>query len=170
MLQLLNVNGWTMTVPINCSPSSTQQHSPSRLASAGIISRRSVAFASVAAIGWAWTAPSLSLQPAVSSAEPERESDTETLSNIPPELSGECPTPKNCRKPRIQRPKSRKAESCTSNCLTTCIYGGDGLPGQGLLLSRGPTVVFKDGFRSRRYCLVECSDICNLIKDEDYGP
>jgi hypothetical protein len=26
-------------------------------------------------------------------------------------------------------------------------------------------VVFKQGFRSRYYCLTECSDICNLIKD-----
>jgi len=31
--------------------------------------------------------------------------------------------------------------------------------------ARRPLVVFKDTFRSRQYCLVECSDICNLLKD-----
>ncbi|KAK4269623.1 hypothetical protein QN277_022755 [Acacia crassicarpa] len=33
----------------------------------------------------------------------------ETLSNIPQTLSGECPSPDDYRKPKIQRPKSRKA-------------------------------------------------------------
>ncbi|RVW59299.1 hypothetical protein CK203_101690 [Vitis vinifera] len=72
----------------------------------------------------------------------------ETLSNIPQTLSGECPSVQDCKKARIQRPKSRKAESCTIK----------------------PLVVFKQGFRSRQYCLVECSDICNLIGDGDDGP
>ncbi|XP_058113406.1 uncharacterized protein LOC131256556 isoform X1 [Magnolia sinica] len=71
---------------------------------------------------------------------------------------------------RIQRPKSRKAESCTVKCVTTCIRGGAGSPGEGPLNARRPLVVFKEGFRSRQYCLVECSDICNLIKDGDDGP
>lgn len=57
----------------------------------------------------------------------------ETLSNIPQELSGECASGNDCRKPRIQRPKSRKAESCTIKCVTTCIQGGDGSPGEGPL-------------------------------------
>ncbi|KAK6263831.1 hypothetical protein SCA6_019265 [Theobroma cacao] len=96
--------------------------------------------------------------------------DSETLSNIPQTLSGECASSKDCKKPRIQRPKSRKAESCTTKCLATCIRGGVGSPGEGPLNIRRPLVVFKEGFRSRKYCLVECSDICNLIGDEDYGP
>ncbi|XP_021297055.1 uncharacterized protein LOC110426207 [Herrania umbratica] len=96
--------------------------------------------------------------------------DSETLFNIPQTLSGECASSKDCKKPRIQRPKSRKAESCTTKCLTTCIRGGEGSPGEGPLNIRRPLVVFKEGFRSRKYCLVECSDICNLIGDEDYGP
>ncbi|XP_058113408.1 uncharacterized protein LOC131256556 isoform X3 [Magnolia sinica] len=91
--------------------------------------------------------------------------DTETLSNIPQTLSGEDGKPA-----RIQRPKSRKAESCTVKCVTTCIRGGAGSPGEGPLNARRPLVVFKEGFRSRQYCLVECSDICNLIKDGDDGP
>ncbi|XVF23251.1 hypothetical protein REPUB_Repub13aG0020400 [Reevesia pubescens] len=77
--------------------------------------------------------------------------DSETLSNIPQTLSGECASAKDCKKPRIQRPKSRKAESCTIKCVTTCIRGGDGSPGEGPLNIRRPLVVFKEGFRSRKY-------------------
>ena len=57
--------------------------------------------------------------------------EAETLSNIPQTLSGECVQPKDCKKPRIQKPKSRKAESCTIKCVTTCIRGGEGSPGEG---------------------------------------
>lgn len=96
--------------------------------------------------------------------------DDETLSNIPQTLSGMCVEGKDCRKARIQKPKSRKAESCTIKCVTTCIRGGDGSPGEGPLNVRKPLVVFRQGFRSRQYCLVECSDICNLIKDGEDGP
>nr|GMN19224.1 hypothetical protein TIFTF001_042838 [Ficus carica]GMN20159.1 hypothetical protein TIFTF001_043014 [Ficus carica] len=81
--------------------------------------------------------------------------EAETLENIPQMLSGECVQPKDCKKPRIQKPKSRKAESCTIKCVTTCIRGGDGSPGEGPLNVRS---------------LVECSDICNLIGDGDDGP
>ncbi|KAE8658694.1 Mitochondrial import inner membrane translocase subunit tim-10 isoform 2 [Hibiscus syriacus] len=108
------------------------------------------------------------LVPAAAPAEVPQ--DLETLSNIPQTLSGECSSAKDCKKPRIQRPKSRKAESCTIKCVTTCIRGGDGSPGEGPFNIRRPLVVFKEGFRSRKYCLVECSDICNLIGDGDDGP
>ncbi|PKU87816.1 uncharacterized protein LOC110092436 isoform X1 [Dendrobium catenatum] len=86
----------------------------------------------------------------------------ETLANIPQTLSGE-----DARQTRIQRPRSKKAESCTAKCVGTCVRGG---AGEGILNIRRPLVVFKKGFRSRHYCLVECSDICNLIKDGDDGP
>jgi hypothetical protein len=59
--------------------------------------------------------------------------EAETLSNIPQTLSGECVSPEDCKRARIQRPKSRKAESCTIKCVTTCIRGGDGSPGEGPL-------------------------------------
>ncbi|KAJ4844494.1 hypothetical protein Tsubulata_006332 [Turnera subulata] len=107
---------------------------------------------------------------AIEAPQQQQELDSETLSNIPQQLSGECATPKDCRKARIQRPKSRKAESCTTKCVGTCIRGGDGSPGEGPLNIRRPIVVFKQGFRSRQYCLVECSDICNLIGDGEDGP
>ncbi|XP_028123257.1 uncharacterized protein LOC114320303 isoform X2 [Camellia sinensis] len=80
----------------------------------------------------------------------------ETLSDIPQMLSGDCSSsPQDCKKAKIQRPKSRKAESCTIKCVTTCIRGGVGSPGEGPLNVRS---------------LVECSDICNLIGDGDDGP
>ncbi|KAF3784438.1 hypothetical protein EJ110_NYTH30190 [Nymphaea thermarum] len=88
----------------------------------------------------------------------------ETLSNIPQTLSGD-----DGKAARIQKPKSRRAESCTVKCVTTCIRGGAGSPGEGPLNARRPLVVFKQGFRSRQYCLIECSDICNLIKDGEDG-
>lgn len=96
--------------------------------------------------------------------------DDETLLNIPQSLSGACVESKDCKKARIQKPKSRKAESCTRKCVATCIRGGDGSPGEGPLNVRKPLVVFRPGFRTRQYCLVECSDICNLIKDGEDGP
>ena len=55
----------------------------------------------------------------------------DTLANIPQTLSGECILPNDCKTARIQKPKSRQAESCTIKCVTTCIRGGEGSPGEG---------------------------------------
>ncbi|KAL5699790.1 hypothetical protein ACHQM5_030645 [Ranunculus cassubicifolius] len=93
------------------------------------------------------------------------EDSMDTMSNVPQTLSGD-----DCKKERIQRPKSRDAERCTAKCVTACIRGGPGSPGEAPLNAMRPLVIFKEGFHSRRYCLVECSDICNLIKDGDDGP
>ncbi|CAI0442025.1 unnamed protein product [Linum tenue] len=117
----------------------------------------------------------LASPPAVVAAERRKrqdggEEEEETLGNVPQTLAGECEAEegKDCKKAmRIQRPKSRKAETCTVKCVNTCIRGGDG---EGPLNIRRPLVVFKQGFRSRHYCLVECSEICNLIGDGDDGP
>lgn len=59
------------------------------------------------------------------------------LSNIPQELPGRCAVAKDCAKLRIQRSKSRKAESCTIKCVITCIWGGEGSPGEGPFNVRG---------------------------------
>ncbi|CAA7398789.1 unnamed protein product [Spirodela intermedia] len=91
--------------------------------------------------------------------------DDATFADVPQTLSGG-----GGERKRIQKPKSRQAESCTVKCLGTCIRGGAGSPGEGPFNVRRPLVVFKSGFRTRNYCLVECSDICNLIKDGDDGP
>ncbi|XP_052181739.1 uncharacterized protein LOC127794573 isoform X1 [Diospyros lotus] len=106
----------------------------------------------------------------ISQQQQQAEPEEETLSNIPQTLSGgQCSSQQgqgDCKKKgRIQRPKSKKAESCTIKCVNTCIRGEEGP-----LNIRRPLVVFKQGFRSRQYCLVECSDICNLIGDGDDGP
>ncbi|CAL5067545.1 unnamed protein product [Urochloa decumbens] len=82
----------------------------------------------------------------------------DSFSNIPPTLSGG-----DGKAERIRHPKSAKALQCT-----TC--GGGGAPGEGPLNIRRPLVVFKDGFRARQYCLIECSDICNRIQDGKDGP
>ncbi|KQK17441.1 uncharacterized protein LOC100824163 [Brachypodium distachyon] len=86
--------------------------------------------------------------------------EPETFANIPPTLSGD-----DKAQVRIKHPKSAKALQCTSKCVATCIRGGEGP-----LNVRRPLVVFKEQFRSRLYCLTECSDICNLIKDGEDGP
>ncbi|XP_010063698.2 uncharacterized protein LOC104450721 [Eucalyptus grandis] len=167
-----------MIVPVHCSKPCSPASAPaaSALVRAPSFSRR-IADIRIptkprqVATGWLLTAALIIWPTAVAVAEVvPQPSESDTLSNVPQMLSGECKSPKDCKKPRIQRPKSRKAESCTTKCVTTCIRGGDGSPGEGPLNIRRPMVVFKQGFRSRKYCLVECSDICNLIGDEDYGP
>ncbi|MED6124490.1 hypothetical protein PIB30_059381 [Stylosanthes scabra] len=136
--------------------------------SSSTLQTRNTVITSSALIGFL-TASAVMTSVAMAALDVIRE-PAETLSNIPQTLSGECVAEKDCKKARIQRPKSRKAESCTIKCVTTCIRGGDGSPGEGPLNVRRPLVVFKQGFRTRQYCLVECSDICNLIGDADDGP
>ncbi|XP_006648295.2 uncharacterized protein LOC102701144 [Oryza brachyantha] len=88
-----------------------------------------------------------------------------TLCNVPPTLSGE-----DKQAEKIKHPRSASAARCTSKCVSTCILGGAGSPGvDGPFNIRRPLVVFKEDFRSRQYCLLECSDICNLIKDGEDG-
>lgn len=84
------------------------------VATAGLVTAATV-LASAATVGLAIEAPE----------------QGETLANIPQTLSGECILPNDCKKARIQKPKSRKAESCTIKCVTTCIRGGEGSPGEG---------------------------------------
>ena len=40
-----------------------------------------------------------------------------------------------------------------------------GAPGLGPMSVRGDPVVFKDGFRSRQYCIRECAELCVLQAD-----
>ncbi|XP_062224116.1 uncharacterized protein LOC133922695 [Phragmites australis] len=99
------------------------------------------------------------------SPAPPPQASSEPLCNLPPTLDGELDG-RQGEKNRIRHPKSALAARCTSKCVSTCVLGGYGAPGVGGPFNvRRPLVVFKDTFRSRQYCLVECSDICNLIKD-----
>lgn len=103
---------------------------------------------------------------AVSSTSPGPGPASEPLCNLPPTLSGEDGGGRQGEANRIRHPKSDRAARCTSKCVSTCVLGGYGAPGvAGPFNIRRPLVVFKDTFRSRQYCLVECSDICNLLKD-----
>ncbi|GJP42061.1 hypothetical protein CLOM_g1655, partial [Closterium sp. NIES-68] len=90
---------------------------------------------------------------------------SETFDNVPQTLSEEDRKPR-----RIQKPKSPTAEKCLRKCVGTCIRGGAGAPGEGPINVERPIVVFKSEFRSRQYCLVECSEICNLLPDGKSKP
>uniref|UniRef100_A0ACD5Z918 Uncharacterized protein n=1 Tax=Avena sativa TaxID=4498 RepID=A0ACD5Z918_AVESA len=102
-------------------------------------------------------------------APPQKVSEAapkDTFRNVPGTLAGED----GKEAERIKHPRSPEAARCTSKCVSTCVLGGAGAPGIGGPFNvRRPLVVFKDGFRSRQYCLVECSDVCNLIKDGEDG-
>jgi hypothetical protein len=64
----------------------------------------------------------------------------------------------------------RLVTNCTKKCVPTCIRGGQGAPGLGPMSVRRETggVVFKEGYRTRTYCLGECVEICALeVKAEN---
>ncbi|MEW5296910.1 MAG: hypothetical protein WDW36_000156 [Sanguina aurantia] len=58
--------------------------------------------------------------------------------------------------------KGNEVKQCTGKCLPTCIRGGSGAPGLGPIAVEKEAVVFKQGFRSRSYCLTECASGCSL--------
>ena len=64
----------------------------------------------------------------------------------------------------VRGPNGKAIEACANKCLATCARGGSGTgaPGLGPISARRDPVVFKDGFRSREYCLYECTDICSI--------
>ncbi|GAB4820899.1 hypothetical protein N2152v2_007945 [Parachlorella kessleri] len=62
----------------------------------------------------------------------------------------------------IEGPKGKQVQQCTRTCVPTCIRGGQGAPGLGPMSVRREIVVFKEGFRSRKYCLSECTQVCAL--------
>ncbi|KAK9808401.1 hypothetical protein WJX73_000918 [Symbiochloris irregularis] len=59
--------------------------------------------------------------------------------------------------------RGKSVEDCARKCIGTCIRGGQGAPGLGPMSMRREIVVFKDGFRSRTYCLSECTQVCALM-------
>lgn len=139
-----------MIVPVHCSKpgSPASAAAASALVRAPSFSRRIADIriptkARQVATGWLLAVALITWPVAAGVAEVvPQPSESDTLSNVPQMLSGECKSPKDCKKPRIQRPKSRKAESCTTKCVTTCIRGGDGSPGEGPLNIRRLLVFF----------------------------
>lgn len=62
----------------------------------------------------------------------------------------------------IKGPNGKEIEKCATKCIATCTRGGSGAPGLGPISVRKAPVVFKEGFRSRQYCLSECTEICSI--------
>eukprot|EP00884_Botryococcus_braunii_P021367 jgi/Botrbrau1/7914/Bobra.9_2s0082.1 len=56
----------------------------------------------------------------------------------------------------------KQIQNCSRKCMPGCIRGGEGAPGLGPITVRKDLVVFKEGFRSRQYCLTECTQVCAL--------
>jgi hypothetical protein len=62
----------------------------------------------------------------------------------------------------LQGKNGKEIQQCTRRCTATCIRGGQGAPGLGPMALRREVVVFKPGYRSGKYCLTECLQICAL--------
>jgi hypothetical protein len=62
----------------------------------------------------------------------------------------------------LEGPKGKEIQQCARRCTSTCIRGGQGAPGIGPMALRKEVVVFKPGYRSGKYCLNECIQICAL--------
>lgn len=62
----------------------------------------------------------------------------------------------------LEGPRGKEVQDCTRKCMPTCIRGGQGAPGLGPMSVRKEMVVFKEGYRSRTYCLRECVEVCNI--------
>ena len=66
---------------------------------------------------------------------------------------------------KVRGKNKKKIERCTGQCVTTCVRGSfrsTSGPGLGPATILKEPFVFKDGFRSRRYCVEECLDYCAL--------
>jgi len=84
---------------------------------------------------------------------------TDTLQNVPDALSAD----ERASEQLSKLAKSNKTvPRCTSKCVATCVRGGGGAPGLGPMSVRKAPVVFEEGFRSRGYCVRECTEICAL--------
>lgn len=70
----------------------------------------------------------------------------------------------------LEGPKGKQIQQCTRKCVPTCIRGGQGSPGLGPMSVRKEIVVFKEGYRSRSYCLSECTQVCALTINPQSPP
>ncbi|KXZ42422.1 hypothetical protein GPECTOR_149g32 [Gonium pectorale] len=93
--------------------------------------------------------------------------DLDTMVNVPAQLSAQGERAVPPLSGVVSGPKRREIESCVRKCVPTCTRGGEGAPGLGPLTMRREVVVFKEGFRSRQYCLSECAQVCALSLDRD---
>ena len=86
----------------------------------------------------------------------ENDPEDQYFQTVPQGLSSEDQGPKGPKlSSYLEGPKGREVQQCTRKCVPTCIRGGQGAPGLGPFAVRKEMVVFKDGYRSRQYCLSE---------------
>lgn len=89
--------------------------------------------------------------------------EDEYFQTVPQGLSSEDQGPKGPKlSSYLEGPKGREVQQCTRKCVPTCIRGGQGAPGLGPFSVRKEMVVFKDGYRSRQYCLSEVRHAANI--------
>eukprot|EP00878_Enallax_costatus_P014362 GHUV01015022.1.p1 GENE.GHUV01015022.1~~GHUV01015022.1.p1 ORF type:complete len:230 (+),score=60.61 GHUV01015022.1:222-911(+) len=86
--------------------------------------------------------------------------------NIPTELSAAGEQSGPSLSSLVSGTNKKQIEGCTRRCVPTCIRGGEGAPGLGPISLRKEIIVFKDGFRSRQYCLSECAQVCSFISNK----
>eukprot|EP00198_Chlamydomonas_reinhardtii_P011024 XP_001700361.1 predicted protein [Chlamydomonas reinhardtii] len=90
--------------------------------------------------------------------------DIDTFENVPTQLSAQGEVKDVPLSSVVSGPKKKEIEGCTRKCVPTCARGGDGAPGLGPISVRKEIVVFKEGFRSRQYCLSECARVCAVVR------
>ncbi|KAK9842494.1 hypothetical protein WJX81_002694 [Elliptochloris bilobata] len=86
---------------------------------------------------------------------------SDTMNNIPQELSSGGRSEPSLAA-AFSGERGREVQGCARKCVATCIRGGGGAPGLGPLALRKEPTVFKETFRSRGYCLGECTQLCSL--------
>ena len=117
-------------------------------------------FASIAAAVMVFVSVSVAVVPGAAFAESEfyMEDIPQGLSSGERDVAGKAPSLATL----VKGPNGREIEKCATKCIATCTRGGSGAPGLGPLSIRKAPVVFKEGFRSRQYCLSECTEICSI--------
>lgn len=87
--------------------------------------------------------------------------------NIPGSLGSGADDPERVALgPLISGARGPEVQACARKCTTTCVRGGEGSPGLGPLTLRGELIVFKEGFRSRKYCINECTVVCAKLVEK----
>lgn len=93
----------------------------------------------------------------------DNDPEEQYFQTAPQSLSSEDSAPKGPRLGSLlEGPRGKEVQQCARKCVPTCIRGGQGAPGLGPMSVRKEVVVFKEGYRTRTYCLSECIQVCSL--------